>query len=276
MTDTNPTDDFLSAYRRDFFEGSVQSPEHYHDQFPSVTLEVIRATLSEAASDTAVFAIEAGAIQQVGPYRIIKELGRGGQGVVFLAEDTRLGRQVALKVLTSWSQASPKVIARFQREAAIASKLDHPGICTVYETGDANGAPFMAMRFVEGMSLSSKISTAATANTPADTSFIDLEHVSEEDLLEEEVGSEASSETSSGAHATHTAIEAVVHMIEKTARALHASHALSLKFHSKCKSATAGQFPFDGCGSSSVRVTPWKRSSSAAYDNNQSRLYTRK
>jgi serine/threonine protein kinase len=226
VTDTNPTEDFVSTYRRDFTEGSVHSPEHYHDQFPSVTLDVIRATLllTDNLLRDMGHVDESGVFSQVGPYRIIKELGRGGQGVVFLAEDTRLGRQVALKVLTSWSQASPKVIARFQREAAIASRLDHPGICTVYEIGDANGAPFMAMRFVEGMSLSAKISTAASGESRAETSFIDLEHVSEADFLEEEEESEESSGSSSGTHATHTAIEAVVHMIEKTARALHTAH----------------------------------------------------
>ena len=113
--------------------------------------------------------------EQIGPYRIIEELGRGGQGLVYLAEDTRLGRKVALKVLTSWGAASEQVVARFRREAAIASKLDHPGICTVYETGTAQGVPYLAMRHVEGESLSEKIATAVSGATTDALSFIDLE-----------------------------------------------------------------------------------------------------
>lgn len=165
--------------------------------------------------------------QQIGPYRILKELGRGGQGIVFLAVDTRLGRRVALKVLTSWSQASANVISRFEREAAIASKLDHPGICTVFETGEANGAPFMVMQFVDGMSLSTKMSTFACHETPDSTLFLDGENLSDNEPTEASDDVQARTSTpdnSTGTRPTQAAIESVVLMIEKAARALHVAH----------------------------------------------------
>ena len=157
------------------------------------------------------------AAEQIGPYRIIEELGRGGQGLVYLAEDTRLGRKVALKVLTSWGAASEQVVARFRREAAIASKLDHPGICTVYETGTAQGVPYLAMRHVEGESLSEKISTAVSGATTDALSFIDLEDDPDDTEVEE-----VSTDTS--AQSTQAEVMRVARLMENTARALHAAH----------------------------------------------------
>lgn len=88
-----------------------------------------------------------------GAYRLIGEIGRGGQGVVYEAEDTRLGRRVALKVLTNASFATAALRKRFRREAEVASRLDHPGICAVYEFGAVEGMPFIAMRLVSGKPL---------------------------------------------------------------------------------------------------------------------------
>ena len=90
---------------------------------------------------------------RIGPYRLLEELGRGGQGVVWLAEDTRLGRRVALKVLTGLGPGAEMHLARFRREAALASKLDHPGICGVHDTGIEGGVPYIAMRYLEGETL---------------------------------------------------------------------------------------------------------------------------
>src|SRR5215510_9221254 len=91
--------------------------------------------------------------RQDGPYRLLDELGRGAQGQVFLAEDTRLSRRVALKVLSSTFTPTRETLVRFQREATAASRLDHPGICAVYEAGEAGGVHFIAMRYVEGETL---------------------------------------------------------------------------------------------------------------------------
>jgi len=89
----------------------------------------------------------------VAHYRIVSELGAGGMGRVFRAEDTRLGRTVALKVLApEWSE-SHEAHARFAREARLASALDHPNICTIYEVGQGSGVSFIAMQYLEGETL---------------------------------------------------------------------------------------------------------------------------
>jgi len=96
--------------------------------------------------------------QHIGPYRLVREIGRGGLGLVYLAVDTRLGRQVALKLLPSSRTADSQARARFQREARAASALDHPNICTIYEMGESDaGDPYIAMAHVLGESLSDRI-----------------------------------------------------------------------------------------------------------------------
>jgi len=94
---------------------------------------------------------------QFGPYRVLELLGSGGMGMVWLAEHESLGRRVALKVLHPGLADTPKARERFRREALAAARLDHPGICPVYEVGSADGAPFLAMRYVPGSSLQQAI-----------------------------------------------------------------------------------------------------------------------
>src|SRR5262245_19018462 len=92
--------------------------------------------------------------QQFGRYRILGKIGEGGMGAVWLAEDTTLSRQVALKVPHFGPGEDRTVIERFYREARVAAQIDHPNICTVYDVGEVDGRPYLTMPYIEGTPLS--------------------------------------------------------------------------------------------------------------------------
>ncbi len=155
--------------------------------------------------------------QEIGHYRLLSELGRGAQSVVFLAIDTRLKRRVALKLLnrsdfaTRGSSRDATLESRLRREAELTSRLDHPGICAVYDVGEWSGNPFLIMRFVDGESLAAKLGRARQ-----DDSMLVLRNEVEQPKSIPVAGARSTSR--------HRVVTEIIEFIERVARALHVAH----------------------------------------------------
>ena len=94
---------------------------------------------------------------EFGRYRVLRKIGEGGMGAVYLAEDSKLGRRVALKVPHFSAEDRPTAIERFHREARVAAAIEHPNICPVYDIGEVNGVHYLTMPYIEGVPLSQKV-----------------------------------------------------------------------------------------------------------------------
>ncbi|MCB9834076.1 MAG: SUMF1/EgtB/PvdO family nonheme iron enzyme [Planctomycetes bacterium] len=218
---TDHAEDIQSRLRRDHDRGELRDLDFYLDLADEGDLQTIAAlhqsivaaaavTQGPSGADSVTLGVAGlagpGRAAEFGPYRLLGELGRGGQGMVYLAEDTRLGRKVALKLLAGFGATSKQGILRFRREAEAASRLDDPGICTVYETGEFDGVPFIAMQYVDGETLAARIRAGQQREASART----------------ESGAD------SGSSAQRRDLDDWVLVIERVARSLHAAHEVGL------------------------------------------------
>ncbi len=183
-------------------DGAPRLPDPTPPTSPDVTFVVGHAEVDGTHSPHPVSA-QASPSARFGSYALLRELGRGGQGVVYEANDLRLGRRVALKLLTGAYAADAWTRLRFEREAAAAARLDHPGICTVYEAGAVDGVPFIAMRLVAGRTVADRIREARETTATAGT-------------------------TSTGTSQRRQSVFAEVEIVENAARALHVAHEAGL------------------------------------------------
>ncbi len=163
--------------------------------------------------------------KRIGHYKLERELGHGGQGYVYLAEDTRNQRQVALKVLLTAAHMSTAAKIRFQREAEAAAKLDHSGIAQVFEVGEHDGLAFIAFEYVNGKNLSDHIGEFGLSTKSDHGTRETLFDFEDEDREPQSQPMNADSDTSS---AKRGAIMCAVRYIESAARALHAAHETGL------------------------------------------------
>ncbi len=153
-------DAFLRVYIEDLEADRSRSLAEYQRLFPGME-EAVAAEwrLLEVAEEQPV--VEPA--ETLGPYRIVRVLGRGAQATVFLAEHSELRRQVALKVLVAGppveesSQGTSSALRRFRREAELSAGLEHPGLCSVYETGQSEGRVWIAMQYIAGETLAERL-----------------------------------------------------------------------------------------------------------------------
>ena len=198
--DEGAINDFLLQLAEDRAAGREHDLGHYLALFPGFEAAI---TLEWSAIELAAEEDDEPREERIGPYRILEELGRGGQGIVYRAADTRLPRVVALKVLRSpVLLAQDGVLARFQREADALSRLDHPNISSVIDVGREGDVAYLAMRFVPGKTL---------------RQLLDAQR-------EERMASGADDSSTSGSRSSRQAVKERVELIETCARAVHAAH----------------------------------------------------
>src|SRR5438093_676678 len=156
-------DEFLERFRRgerpaltEYTQRYPQWAERIRKVFPAlVMMEGVRPDAADATGDH-VGGVESPGeqrLERLGDYRILREVGRGGMGIVYEAEQESLGRHVALKVLPSHALLDPRHLLRFQREARAAARLHHTNIVPVHGVGEQDGLHYYVMQFIPGQGL---------------------------------------------------------------------------------------------------------------------------
>src|SRR3954468_11651857 len=152
-------EEFAARFRRgerpglqEYIDRCPDLADEIRELFPAL-VEVERAKDDHPARPDAAETAALPALGQVGDYRVLREVGRGGMGVVYEAEQVSLGRRVALKVLPRQVSSDLKTLARFRREARSAGQLHHTNIVPVFEVGKAGDVSYYAMQFIQGQGL---------------------------------------------------------------------------------------------------------------------------
>ena len=146
-TVTDENDSLLTGLRTSVCEDSYLDAPEYQEALAK--FEAVGFASSVRSADSTPRSVP----EQLGRYRILKELGRGGMGTVYLAEDVPLDRQVALKIPHFQPQDSPLLLERFYREARAAAAIEHPNLCPIYDVGQIGDTHYLAMAFIRGQSL---------------------------------------------------------------------------------------------------------------------------
>jgi serine/threonine protein kinase/WD40 repeat protein len=201
-----PLADYLARYRG--FEEAIAREYlalrgHAPQAAAPIPIDAADAASGAASGDT----------RRIGHYQLLRELGRGGQGSVWLAEDVRIARRVALKVLASrFESVSAERRKRFRREAEVIARLEHPGICPIYDADIECDTPWIAMRLVEGHTLAQLLGEARTAAAEGRA----VERLGDD--------SQASEVTTSWPPRSTLDLHRTLLLFERAARALHAAH----------------------------------------------------
>ena len=142
---------------------SVEATATHH---PSVAMSADETTAGGGASPSFAAPASADEIGRLGPYRVLKQLGQGGMGAVYLGLDERLGRKLALKVMLPQYAANAAAKERFLREARAAAQITHDNVVTVYEADERDGLPYIAMQFLQGYPLDEFLKKKGNPSVP--------------------------------------------------------------------------------------------------------------
>lgn len=214
----------LEEYIEKVEEGTAPSHEQFleeYDDLRPILEGLLAAHMWPRVKDHPSVQSAPAAIRKFDDYRLLREIGKGGMGVVYEAEQQSLGRRVALKVLPGHSSLHPRAVERFQREAALAGRLEHPGIVPVHAVGESEGVHYFAMEFIQGAPLDKVLGKLGDHSLTRIAGQDILEAVCEFTLRPETA--KVPDETGSWlAEATH--VEAVCRLVAQLADALQAAH----------------------------------------------------
>jgi serine/threonine protein kinase len=218
---------FRQLYLSELETGATRALEEYQALFPgyeeAIEAQFQRMRLAPPVEENAAQPQTASGqldIERIGHYKLLEEIGRGGQATVYLAEDEQLGRRMALKVMPALGPRSEVSLLRFRREAEICSRLNDPGICTVFEAGIDQGMAFIAMEYVKGKTLSRLLSAAREEDSEAGSFIVDTD--AERDAAE--AADKSLRRTPPATPPDLKGVRRLVAIVERAARALHAAH----------------------------------------------------